>query len=64
MIGVNRVGNDPFHKYNGYSSIYDPMGNEIVSVPDEEKFISAEINIELVGTTRDKFPFLDDIKLI
>ncbi len=64
MIGVNRVGNDPFHKYNGYSSIYDPMGNEIISVSDEEKFISAEIDIESVKATRDKFPFLDDIKLI
>lgn len=64
VFGVNRTGNDPNLKYNGYSSIYDPMGNEIISVADEEKIIFSEIDISLVKKTRTSLPFLNDIKLI
>lgn len=64
MAGVNRVGKDLFHDYNGYSSVYDPMGKEIISLIDKEEIIIANINIELVKETRKKLPFLNDIKLI
>ncbi|MFA5806443.1 MAG: nitrilase-related carbon-nitrogen hydrolase [Melioribacteraceae bacterium] len=64
MIGVNRVGTDPFNTYNGCSAVFDPMGNEIVLVGNEEKIIEAEIDLEKVGAARGKLPFLNDIKLI
>jgi predicted amidohydrolase len=64
MVGVNRVGFDPIGKYNGCSAIFDPMGNEIVMVENEEKIIEADIDLDLVNSTRNKLPFLDDIKLI
>jgi predicted amidohydrolase len=64
MIGVNRVGTDPFNTYNGCSAVFDPMGNEIVLVENEEKIIDAEIDLETVSATRNKLPFLQDIKLI
>ncbi len=64
MIGVNRVGNDPNSEYNGFSSIIDPMGNIILENEGEEKILTAEIDIELVGQTREKLPFLKDIKMI
>lgn len=64
MIGVNRVGTDPFNTYNGCSAVFDPMGNEIVLVENDEKIIEAEIDLEKVGATRGKLPFLNDIKLI
>lgn len=64
MVGVNRVGNDPKFNYIGYSSIFDPIGTEIVSVGNEEKVIVAELNKDYVGEIREKFPFLEDIKLI
>lgn len=64
VIGVNRTGSDPNLKYNGFSSIYDPMGNEIISVTDEEKIIISYIDISLVEKTRTSLPFLNDIKLI
>ncbi|HMN50058.1 MAG TPA: nitrilase-related carbon-nitrogen hydrolase, partial [Ignavibacteriaceae bacterium] len=32
VAGVNRVGNDPKLHYNGFSSVFDPMGKEIVAV--------------------------------
>jgi len=64
MIGVNRVGTDPFNTYNGCSAVFDPMGNEIVLVKNKEKIIEAEIDLGEVSATRSKLPFLHDIRLI
>jgi omega-amidase len=64
VLGVNRVGNDPKLKYPGYSSIIDPMGNEIISVPDEEKIVSADILKEKADEVKNNLPFLNDIRLI
>jgi len=63
-IGVNRVGNDPKLHYNGYSCMFGPMGNEIVSVKDEEEIIYCDIEKEKVMETRGKLPFLDDMHMI
>ncbi len=64
MIGVNRVGSDPFHQYNGCSAVFDPMGSQIVFAENEEKIIEVVIDLDLVNSTRTKLPFLQDIKLI
>lgn len=64
VIGVNRVGYGGKEFYDGRSSVFDPMGNEIVCVKDEEKLIEAEIDLTQIENVREKFPFLDDIKLI
>ncbi|VAX19841.1 hypothetical protein MNBD_IGNAVI01-251 [hydrothermal vent metagenome] len=63
MVGVNRVGNDPNLKYNGHSSVYDPMGN-VISFSDKEEVLITEIDLDKVAETRMKLPFLNDIKLI
>lgn len=64
MVGVNRVGNDPFNEYSGNSSVFDPMGNEIVLVENDERIIYADIDIEQVKETKERLQFLKDIKLI
>ncbi len=64
VAGVNRVGDDPKLHYNGYSSVFDPMGNEIISVENEEGIFIAELSLEKVKEVRTKFPFLEDIRLI
>jgi predicted amidohydrolase len=64
VIGVNRVGSDPKANYDGYSSLFDPMGEELLAVENVEGFYSVEIEIAKVEETRNRFPFLDDIKLI
>lgn len=64
IIGVNRVGDDPKLHYNGFSSVFDPMGKELVSCEDEEKILVAEIDKDHVSKIRGKFPFLNDIKMI
>lgn len=64
VIGVNRVGYGGKEFYDGRSSVFDPMGNEIVCVKDEEILIEVEIDLTQIENVREKFPFLDDIKLI
>jgi len=64
VAGVNRVGKDPKLNYIGFSSVFDPMGKEIVAVENDEKVIIVDIDKNYVNEVRDKFPFLDDIKLI
>lgn len=64
VVGVNRVGDDPKLHYNGFSSVFDPMGNEIVTVENEEKLIVAEIEKSYVDNVRKRLPFLNDIRLI
>jgi omega-amidase len=64
VVGVNRVGNDPKLHYNGFSSAFDPMGNEIVAVENEEKIITTGIDKAYVNEVRKKLPFLEDMRLI
>lgn len=64
MIGVNRIGSDPKLNYNGFSSVYDPMGKEIVSLEKHEKVIIVEIDKAIVNEIRKKLPFLKDVRLI
>ncbi|MGB9664363.1 MAG: carbon-nitrogen family hydrolase [Ignavibacteria bacterium] len=64
MIGVNRVGYGGREYYDGRSSIFDPLGNEITLIKDEEKLIEAEIDLTQIQKVREQFPFLNDIKLI
>jgi predicted amidohydrolase len=64
VAGVNRVGDGLRLHYVGFSSVYDPMGKEIVSVVNDEGVIFTEIDKSKVEETRNKFPFLDDIQMI
>ena len=64
MIGVNRVGKDPYNEYNGCSAVYDPMGSELLLADDKEEVFTVDINISRVKQIREELPFLDDIKLI
>jgi omega-amidase len=63
-IGVNRVGDDPKLHYNGFSGVFDPMGNEIVLIKNKEEIIYCDMDINKVYETRKSLPFLDDIYLI
>jgi predicted amidohydrolase len=64
IIGVNRVGDDPKLHYNGFSSCFDPMGKEIISIENEEKAVIVDIDKTYVKEIRNKLPFLNDITLI
>lgn len=64
VVGVNRVGDDTKMHYNGFSSVFDPMGKEITAVENEEKVIVAEIDKSYVDEVRFNLPFLNDICLV
>ncbi|HLG32429.1 MAG TPA: nitrilase-related carbon-nitrogen hydrolase [Ignavibacteriaceae bacterium] len=64
IAGVNRVGKDPKLDYPGFSSVFDPMGIEIIAIENEEKVNIVELNKDYVSEVREKLPFLEDIKLI
>ena len=64
MVGVNRIGNDPYQTYNGCSAVFSPMGDEIILSENEEKIIYANLNFEEVKEVREKLGFINDIKLI
>lgn len=62
--GINRVGDDPKLHYNGFSSVFDPMGKEIVAVENEEKVILVDVERSLVDDVRKRLSFLSDMRLI
>jgi predicted amidohydrolase len=64
VIGVNRVGSDPFNEYNGTSLVFDAMGNEIMKCGNDEGIFYAELDFTEVDNTRARLNFLDDIKLL
>ncbi|NUN09031.1 MAG: hypothetical protein HUU54_07635 [Ignavibacteriaceae bacterium] len=64
VIGVNRVGPDPKSVYNGQSSVYAPLGEEVVTLIDMEQIRTVILDRDLVLNTKTKFPFLNDIKLM
>ncbi len=64
FIGVNRTGKDPFNEYCGHSRVISPLGNAETEITEEEKIIVCEIDIAQVKETREKYPFLNDVKLL
>jgi omega-amidase len=64
VIGCNRIGDDPFNKYNGQSAVYAPFGNTLIQLDDESGIHSVEIDFAEVQKVREKYKFLDDIKLV
>ncbi|RFC49007.1 MAG: putative amidohydrolase [Verrucomicrobia bacterium] len=60
VIGVNRVGTDPFFRYPGCSAIIDPMGQVVCELDDREGTATAEIRLEEAVEWRERFPALRD----
>jgi predicted amidohydrolase len=61
-IGVNRVGLDPMLRYGGRSVVVDPMGQIVADAGENECVIRAEIQVDEVAATRNRFPFLKDMR--
>jgi len=61
VAGVNRVGSDPFNRYNGHSVVIDPYGTVIAGcVPGKEDTVTATLSPALLEEFRKKFPVLMD----
>lgn len=64
VIGVNRTGSDGNGiTYPGASRIYDPLGKDIPPMRVQDEFLTVEFDPYEVMRVREKFPFLNDMRL-
>jgi predicted amidohydrolase len=63
VMGVNRIGSDPYYTYAGHSVIIDPRGQIIADADRGEGCISADLDIENLRKYRAGLPFLNDLKI-
>jgi predicted amidohydrolase len=62
VIGVNRIGTDPYYSYTGRSLIVDPHGAILADAGETEGVIRAELDIPMLLKYREGLPFLADMK--
>ncbi len=62
VVGVNRAGADPDHRYTGQSLIVDPWGRVLADAGEGERVIEAEIELEALEEYRRYLPALCDIR--
>lgn len=63
VAAVNRVGTDPGNEYNGFSSIISPLGEELLTLVNDEVIAGAEIDFDNLLEIRKRLPFLNDMFL-
>ena len=61
VIGVNRIGNDPYYAYNGRSLIVDPQGEILADAGQRQGCISVELDLANLRKYREGLPFLADL---
>ncbi len=62
VVGVNRVGSDPYYAYAGRSVIIDPQGEILADAGNGEGAIRAPLDLEALRKYRQGLPFLEDMK--
>jgi omega-amidase len=62
IVGVNRIGTDPQHRYAGGSIIVSPRGEILMDAGDREGVFGAELDIAALNDVRRSLPFLRDIR--
>jgi omega-amidase len=62
VVGVNRIGRDPYYVYNGRSLIVDPQGEVVADAGDREGCISAKLDLANLRKYREGLPFLADLR--
>jgi len=61
VVGVNRVGGDPYYTYSGRSLIIDPQGEILADAGDREGCIRARLDLAALRKYREGLPFLGDM---
>ena len=62
VLGVNRLGRDPYYNYAGRSLIIDPQGEILADAGDREGGVSAGLDLAALRSYRKGLPFLDDMR--
>jgi predicted amidohydrolase len=61
VLGVNRVGNDPFYRYTGRSMTVDFNGEIIADAGETEGWCQARLDLAALQKYRQGLPFLNDL---
>jgi omega-amidase len=62
VVGVNRIGDDPYYRYAGRSLIVSPQGEILADAGGSEGWISAELDLAALRKYRTGLPFLYDLR--
>jgi predicted amidohydrolase len=62
VLGVNRIGSDPFYTYGGHTLVVDPLGEIVADAGENEGVVEATLDLENLAKYRTGLPFLDDLK--
>jgi omega-amidase len=62
VIGVNRIGTDPYYHYPGRSLIVDPHGEILADAGPDEGTIRASLDLATLRKYREGLPFLKDMR--
>ncbi len=62
VVGVNRVGNDPYYNYVGRSVIVDFNGELIADAGEAEGWCRARLDLAALRKYREGLPFLADLE--
>jgi predicted amidohydrolase len=62
VVGVNRIGTDPFYSYAGHSQIISPEGTILGNAATREGCVSATLDREKLRKYREGLPFLAELE--
>ena len=60
VLGVNRIGKDPYCEYSGGTAIVDPFGFATSCPDNEETVVTQTLDMKRLKSFRDKFPVLKE----
>ncbi|WP_288529043.1 carbon-nitrogen family hydrolase [uncultured Secundilactobacillus sp.] len=60
VVGVNRVGTDPDNAFGGQSVVYNPLGDELIRLDDQEQLATVVIDIAETTAARGFMPVFSD----
>ena len=61
VVGVNRVGADPYYTYSGRSVVIDPQGEILADAGEHEGCLHAHLDLATLRKYREGLPFLADL---
>jgi omega-amidase len=61
VVGVNRIGADPFYTYAGRSLIADPQGDILADAGVQEAVLNLPLDLSALRQYRQGLPFLKDL---
>lgn len=62
VVGVNRIGKDPYYPYTGRTLIVDPHGEILADAGNRETCIAAQLDLSTLQKYRQGLPFLADMQ--